>query len=271
MKTTLLKSPAKINLTLKVLNFNKKLMKHKLSSKVFLIKLSDTIKVSKSKNLSIKYYLNKKKITVNNDIIKKTLIYFDKKYKTSSKFAISINKKIPIGYGLGGGSSNSASILKFMYNFYNIDKKKFYTDAPKIGSDVLIFNDNYPKLIDGLNKLKKINTNKPRWKKIFLLIPLKKNLTNKIFDIYRKNKNMNLYKNLSKNDLLYSSMIFNKEFHHLYNFIVAKKDKFKVMGMSGSGSSIFFTLKSNITEKSLINDIRSKYPLVRIEKSYYFS
>jgi len=271
LKTFLLKSPAKINLTLKVLNFNKKLMKHKLSSKVFLIKLSDTIKVSKSKNLSIKYYLNKKKITVNNDIIKKTLIYFDKKYKTSSKFAISINKKIPIGYGLGGGSSNSATILKFMYYFYNIDKKNFYTDAPKIGSDVLIFNDNYPKLIDGLNKFKKINTHKPRWKKIFLLIPSKKNLTKKIYDIYKKNKNMTINTIPSQNDLLYSSMIFNKEFQNLYNYIGAKKDKFKVMGMSGSGSSIFFMLKSNITEKSLINDIRNKYPSVRIEKSYYFS
>ena len=124
MKTTILKSPAKINLTLKVLNYDKLLSKHKISSKVYLLKLSDTIKVSKSKNLSIKYYINKKKIIVQNDIIKKTILYFDKKYGTNSKFEISINKMIPIGYGLGGGSSNSASILKFLYKFHNIDKRR---------------------------------------------------------------------------------------------------------------------------------------------------
>ena len=88
MKTTLLTSPAKINLTLKVLNYDKLLSKHKISSKVYLLKLSDNIKVSKSKNLSIKYYINKKKIIVQNDIIKKTIIYFDKKYGTNSKFEI---------------------------------------------------------------------------------------------------------------------------------------------------------------------------------------
>ena len=246
-------------------------MKHKISSKVYLLKLSDNITVLKSKNLSIKYYINKKKITVQNDIIKKTIIYFDKKYGTSSKFEISINKVIPIGYGLGGGSSNSASILKYLYNFHNIDNKNFYIDAPYIGSDVLIFMDNYPKVIDGLNKFKKINTKKPRWRKIFLLIPSKKNITKKIFEIYRKNKNTMMTKTFSQNDLVYSSMMFNEEFQNLYNFIKTQKDKFKVNGMSGSGSSIFFTFKSNIAEKSLINDIKSKYPLVRIEKSYYFS
>ena len=39
-------------------------------------------------------------------------------------------------------------ILKFLYNFHNIDNKNFYIDAPNIGSDVLIFMDNYPKVIE---------------------------------------------------------------------------------------------------------------------------
>ena len=62
MKTTILKSPAKINLTLKILNYDQILMKHKISSKVYLLKLFDNIIVLKSKNLSIKYYINKKKL-----------------------------------------------------------------------------------------------------------------------------------------------------------------------------------------------------------------
>ena len=58
--------------------------------------------------------LNTTKIFVKNDIIKKTIKYFDKKYNKKSKFNILVDKKIPIGYGIGGGSSNAASILKYL-------------------------------------------------------------------------------------------------------------------------------------------------------------
>ena len=46
MKTHKLISPAKINLNLKVINFDKELKKHKLSSQVAIIKLHDVIAVS---------------------------------------------------------------------------------------------------------------------------------------------------------------------------------------------------------------------------------
>ena len=146
MKTTLLTSPAKINLTLKVLNYDKLLSKHKISSKVYLLKLSDTIKVSKSKNLSIKYYINKKKIIVQNDIIKKTILYFDKKYGTNSKFEISINKMIPIGYGLGGGFSgagfNKGTLLSkaspvYATKIVGIHKVLPKTKAGEVGSQAV--------------------------------------------------------------------------------------------------------------------------------------
>ena len=271
MKTTLLKSPAKINLTLKVIGFNKRLSKHKLSSKVSVLKLSDNIKISKAKRLSIKYFDDKKKLFIKNDIIKKTLEYFDKKYGMHSLFDININKNIPIGYGLGGGSSNAATILKFLYDYNNINTQNFNIDAPLIGSDVLLFKDKYSKVIDGLNDFKKINSKNPRWRKIYLLIPTQKNLTKKIFDLFKKNKNKIIKNQYSQNDLLYASMIFNKEFRDLYSFIDAKKSKLMLGGMSGSGSSIFLSFKVNSAEKHIINDIRVKYPLVRIEKSYYFS
>ncbi len=271
MITTLLKSPAKINLTLNVISFDKKLLKHKLSSKVVLLKLSDIIKVSKANKLNIKYFSGKKRLLIKNDIINKTIKYFDKKYGTQSNFNISIIKNIPIGYGLGGGSSNSAAILKFLYKYNNIDKNNFYIDAPRISSDVLLFIDKNAKIIDGLLKYKKINIKNPRWKKLFILFPSKKNLTKKVFDFYKKNNYIKVKKLNSQNDLLHTSMMLNKEFNNLYNFLDAQKIKFNLKGMSGSGSSIFISFKSNTAEKHLIKVIRSKYPLVRIEKSYYFS
>ena len=48
MKTHKLISPAKINLNLKVINFDKEFKKHKLSSQVAIIKLHDVIEINQS-------------------------------------------------------------------------------------------------------------------------------------------------------------------------------------------------------------------------------
>ncbi len=188
MKIHKIISPAKINLNLKVISFNEELKKHKLSSQIAIIKLHDVIKIYQTNNLSITYRDNKdKKIYIKNDIIKNTIKYFDKKYKKKSKFNIIVNKQIPIGYGVGGGSSNAASILKYLYKFYKLNPKNFLDDAPKLGSDVLLFYNQTPKIIDGIKSYRTLNKNKHRWRKIYLIFPRTKNLTATIFSHFRKN------------------------------------------------------------------------------------
>jgi 4-diphosphocytidyl-2-C-methyl-D-erythritol kinase len=269
LKKVKIYSPAKINLNLKVLNFDANFRKHKLKSKVSLLKLSDEIQIMKSKSLNIKYYDYKKKINLSGDIIKKTISYFDGKYKKKSLFNIDIKKKIPIGYGLGGGSSNAATTLKFLYSYHNINPQYFWEDAPNIGSDVLLFINQYPKMIDGLKNIKIIKVQKPRWKKIFIIIPSKKNLTKEVFLNFKKKEYT--HSNIStKNDLTFSSKALNKEFSLIYDYLCNFKSDFKLFDMSGSGSSIFLSFKSAHVEKSIINDIHEKFPLLRIEKSYYF-
>ena len=74
MKIHKLISPAKINLNLKVIKFDKKLQKHQLSSQIAIIKLHDVIEIKQSNNLSLKNRdNNKKKIYEKNKIIKKTI------------------------------------------------------------------------------------------------------------------------------------------------------------------------------------------------------
>ena len=51
MKIHKLISPAKINLNLKVIKFDKNLQKHKLSSQVAIIKLHDVIEIKPSNDL----------------------------------------------------------------------------------------------------------------------------------------------------------------------------------------------------------------------------
>jgi 4-diphosphocytidyl-2-C-methyl-D-erythritol kinase len=272
MKIHKLISPAKINLNLKVIKFDKNLQKHKLSSQIAIIKLHDVIEIKPSNDLSVIYRdTNKKKIFVKNDIIKKTIKYFDKKYKKKSKFNILVDKKIPIGYGIGGGSSNAASILKYLYKFYKINSKNFFDDAPELGSDVLLFFNQTPKIIDGIKSYRILNKNKARWKKIYLIFPRTKNLTASIFSHFRKNSiSEKTTKNPFRNDLLRSSLAVNPEFFDIYSMILSEKKKFSFFGMSGSGSSIFFNFDKISSERSVIQLIKQKFPLVRIEKSYYF-
>ncbi len=271
MKTIVLKSPSKINLNLKIIKFDQNSNKHKLSSKISILKLSDIIKVTKSKKLTVKYNFPYKNQKISNDIISKTIKFFDKKYKTVSKFNIQVIKNIPIGYGLGGGSSNAATILKFLYSYHGINLNNFYLDSPVLGSDILLFIDFRPKIIDGITNIRYLSPNNPRWKKIYLIIPKKKNLTRKLFNHYKKNKSKINFSR-SKNDLIYSSIKLNKEFKHLYEFICSfSKKEISLFDMTGSGSSIFLSFSSIRAENLIISDILEKYPSVRIEKTYYFS
>ena len=138
MKTHKLISPAKINLNLKVINFDKELKKHKLSSKVAIIKLHDVIEINQSNDLKVVYRdKNRKKIIIKNDLVKKTIKYFDKKYQKKSKFNILVKKQIPVGYGIGGGSSNAASILKFLYKFHEINLLAYFQKIRKLLYQVL--------------------------------------------------------------------------------------------------------------------------------------
>jgi 4-diphosphocytidyl-2-C-methyl-D-erythritol kinase len=64
---------------------------------------------------------------------------------------IDIEKKIPIGGGFGGGSSNGAFVLKALNQFYHspLPKKHLTSLAQKIGTDCPFFIDNCPQIATG--------------------------------------------------------------------------------------------------------------------------
>lgn len=64
---------------------------------------------------------------------------------------ISINKKIPFGAGLGGGSSNAAFILKATIDVFGLEigSDKLISLARGLGSDTAFFLDNCPSLVTG--------------------------------------------------------------------------------------------------------------------------
>ena len=113
MNSNEIKSFAKINLALNVIGKTSKL--HKIESLIVFIDLHDIISIKKinSKNHQIIFNGKFSKNISSTNTVSKLLKILDEKKLINQKFFIKIKKNIPQKAGLGGGSMNAASILKF--------------------------------------------------------------------------------------------------------------------------------------------------------------
>ena len=120
MKSIFLKSPAKINLFLKVGKKIKGKKHHNVQSLVFLTNLNDQIIIKRTKKLRdiIKFRGRfKSDIKKSNNTITKSMYLLRKKklIDKKDKYEINIKKNIPVFSGLGGGSSNAATLIKYFF------------------------------------------------------------------------------------------------------------------------------------------------------------
>ena len=103
-------------------------------------------------------------------------------------YSVKVNKKIPVFAGLGGGTSNAATLLKYLTK-KNLNQKTLSKITKEVGSDLRLFfhNQGYQKNLNSVIKLNK------KLKFHFLLIFPKIKSSTK--DVYSKVKN---YSNLKK-------------------------------------------------------------------------
>ncbi len=141
-----MKSYAKINLDLKVLG-KRNDGYHNLESKMVLINFYDLITIKKSKKMIVDS-------KIENDITLKILNNLKNKNLIRNNYKVKIKKKIPIGAGLGGGSSNAALLLNYL------NKKEMHlsnSDLIKIsaefGSDIPFFINNKNAIIKGKGEI----------------------------------------------------------------------------------------------------------------------
>ena len=263
-----IKSYAKINLDLKIIKFENLINRHLLQSRVLQISLYDTLTIKLNKVLSITYRFQDKNITIKNDIVYKSIKAFDKMFQTKSLFNICVKKRIPVGYGLGGGSSNAASVIMFLAKFHEINNPiKLKKLMSQIGSDVLLFKDKLPKVIDGHKSSKKIQIPKKLSKELIIILPKKKNLTADIFNLYKKRKytKFKSYK-IFHNDLLEPAIEVNSELRKIISKLSDLTDLFYRFGMTGSGSAVIIFPKSNTSTTTLHKKLVEIFPSSRIEK-----
>lgn len=169
--------------------------------------------------------------------------------KTLESFSIEVQKQIPLGSGLGGGSSNAASYLKAMNEILELglSKSSLSKIGSKVGADVSFFvYDVLSANVFGIGDIvEEFNEEAP---KIELLLPPISCSTIKVYDEYKKNPiikdNVNILK-LDSTTLLKSyDMVFLNDLYTPALKLYPKLAKYAKEGyfFSGSGSS-FFKLK----------------------------
>ena len=267
-----LKSFAKINLSLSV---NKKLKSglHNIQSIYCLIDLHDEIFLKKIKN---KYsdqvsFIGpfSKDINKSNNSVKKVLNAMRKNKIIHDYYSVKINKKIPVFAGLGGGTSNAATILKY-FTKKSLNKKILSKITKEVGSDLILFfyNQGYQKNLRHVIELKK------KHKLHFLLIFPKIKSSTK--NVYSKIKNYSkLKKPINKNLASKSNFIeFLINSRNDLQFIVEKN--YKILGklllnmnkfrgchfsrMTGSGSTCYGLFVNKNSSLVALKKLRKKYP-----------
>ena len=184
MSKAQIKSYAKLNLALHVVGKNSLL--HRIETIVAFISFHDEIFIKKIKsnkhNISFtgKFSQN---ISKNNTISKLLKILEKKKLLKDKKFKIKIIKKIPNKAGLGGGSMNAASILKYFVKkkIIKTSKKELISISKLIGSDVVLGLEFKNSILNGRNEIKRFKN----CKRFYTLI-IKPNFGCSTKEIYSK-------------------------------------------------------------------------------------
>ncbi len=143
-KTYTVKSPAKINMGLYVLN-KRSDGYHNIETIFYPIKAHDELKIKlqpSRKNEILVKTTPKLGIDDKNNICYRAVRLFFDEFKIKDKYMVEINirKRIPIGAGLGGGSSNAAAVIKLLAEYLGVkNKPRLNKLALNLGSDVPFF------------------------------------------------------------------------------------------------------------------------------------
>ncbi len=258
MKTIKVKTPAKINLTLEVLNKRPDGF-HNIQSIMQAISLYDylTFELNEADKLKIELNGNTDEIPYNqsNLVYKAAKKFFEKIKKENAHLKIYIEKNIPVSGGLAGGSTNAAGTFYALNKLYNNILSDFELEelCASIGSDLNFCLYGGCRLCTSRGEiLEKLPVYK---QEVSLIKP--KNLGISAKEAYTKfsllkdksnPNNTQKLKELLLNRKFDKSLIYNSLENALfpdYDELKKIKDGVKNSLMSGSGST-FFVLDSKI-------------------------
>ncbi len=147
--------PAKINIFLKLIS-ERPDGHQNLESLFAFLDLNDDLIVKESDQFSINFTGEFGKfVDPTNNLFTKILNFFSEKFGVSKNLAIKICKNIPVGAGLGGGSSNAAYFMMSLNEIFalNLSKKELQEISLNFGSDIAFFFEDRAAIIKGRGEI----------------------------------------------------------------------------------------------------------------------
>ena len=277
------KAFAKVNISLNLTGQKEKNL-HYIVSLVSFCDFYDTIVIEESKEF--KYIINNDIKFKEPDLILKTIETVSKEIERNfPPFKITLNKEIPIGAGLGGGSADAAAVMRALDKFFNLnlsyDQKVLI--GKQIGSDVPSCILSKPQIISGygdqIRELEGLND-----KNILIIFPNINVSTKEIFEsidinLIKKEESQVFEKQIEQNIDFYNegrnlTKLFSND---LEEFTIKKHPGIKAIrdclhendssyvSMTGSGSAFFGIFEENSIDK-VYHKIISNYKDWKIVK-----
>ena len=275
-----IKSFAKLNLYLQVLNKRKDNF-HNLSTLFCRIDLADTIILKNRKDNLIKIKCVHPDVPSNaTNLCWRAAQLLRKKFNLKTGLSIEIKKRIPVGAGLGGGSSDAASVLLGLNKYWNLNlpKTELARLAAKLGSDLpfFIYDAKFAAAAGRGDKIKPIASLKKLKLWFILVYPMIKVSTPLIYQKFdhfsgltRPHCNVKILtsellkkgKEINANCLFNDLEVVTTRFHPVVNQVKKALSNIgleKIM-MSGSGPAVFAICNSQKQAKVLSGKLAKKH------------
>lgn len=293
--TISIKCPAKLNLFLKVNNLRADNY-HELQSIFCKINIYDEIAIEQNHQFEVITSGKACDINFSNKLNKNNIIcdiynYFLQNFKISSAIKIFLTKNIPIGAGLGGGSSDGANFIKILNQFYNLklSKSQMQKIASIFGSDLPFFFEDDICLVEGrgeiIHQFKNIfqgnlqsNYEVLKNLKILLIYPNLNLSTIEVFKLYKNRIKENFQKYSPKieiNNFSYQRLVEDIicqnnndlepsafQIHPPLAQIKSNLEKFSPLSakMTGSGSAFFAIFPDSINYQKCLDFFYQNFP-----------
>ena len=254
-----LAAPAKINLAIKVIGKQKDGW-HLLNAPTVPIDLADKVTVELRNDKKCVNQWQNKKIQRNAELGLKAAKLLQQYAGVNKGVNIFIDKKIPIGAGLGGGSSDAAAVLIACNRLWKLgwSLHKLANLAIKVGSDVPFFVYCRQAQISNFgDQLIPLANKETGW--CLLVVPKERCSTKEVFakydslDLTKQSKSFKINDdNSNSNDLLEAAITL----YPAIKLLIQTLNQFgKNVYMSGSGSSCFMRFSTYQETKSIAQKI----------------
>lgn len=266
-----IRSTAKINLYLDVTGKDPVDGYHTIDSLFQEIDLADELAVRKDRSGPDKVEFVGQ--TVGDDsTVHRALALFKERFRIKDHFAVKVKKNIPIGAGLGGGSSNAAFLLMGLGREYGITGSELVELGRRIGSDVPFFFFGGMCRVTG--KGEKVEPLQARLENVhFLLvypnIPVSTKWAYSLITDYQPRNKPDNWANKTAFDIDFLKKIIYNKFEH---FVIQRTDQLKeakslldlalshdLSFMSGSGSTLVYAYADRSKAKKDLKKVTERF------------